>query len=142
MSKRTVSRNVGERRDLEVRAGNDLTPQMFFLKLSSGQTLNAANTELVCRIFAQESDTVPLVTPAFDVEELATSVGGDPRVLMTLPAAKVAELLALPLPPAQARLRAVGVRTFWWTCSFQDSAGALRSLFYGSLRILKGAARA
>ncbi len=134
--------SVGDKVDLKARAGNDMTPQMFFFKLTSGQTLNAAGTELICRIFNQETDRDPISSVVFDLEELSPSAAGDPRVLMTLPAAKVDALLALPLAASQRSLAAAPVRTFYWTATFEDSLGGKRPLYYGKLRIAKGAASA
>ena len=142
MAKATVSKNIGQKRDLEVRAGNDLTPQILFLALSSGQTLNAAGTEVLCRLFHADAIT-PILSPTFDVAELSPSVNGHPRVMVTLPWVKIEELLALAVPSSVRLPRAVtGVRTFFWSATLEDSLGGRRPLFYGKLRIMKGAASA
>jgi hypothetical protein len=138
-----VSGTIGTKRDLRVRLGTTLRPQVLTLRLASGQVIDPADTELVASIFLREADTTPLSTPTFDVEELAPTETGEPRYRITLSKEKISELVALPMPATPGGPRATtspGVRNFYWTCAFEDSGGARLSLYYGKLAIYLGAA--
>jgi hypothetical protein len=138
-----VSGTIGTKRDLRVRLGATLTPLFVTLQLGSGEPIAPDGTSLVACLYAREADTTPLADPVFDVTPMPPSDEGAARYLIELSREKVAELVALPAPPAIGKSTAsTGARVFWWACFFEDSGGARVPVYYGKLTIMLGAASA
>lgn len=131
-----TSGSIGSRRDMKVRVGATLRPQVLTLRLASGQILNAQGGGLVASLYRRETDVEPITDVKFDIQRLSAGVNGEPRFLLSLSKEKVLQLASL--APASPSLRTGGSRTVWWTCGFQDSTGAVTPIYYGQLLIFLG----
>jgi hypothetical protein len=140
------SGSIGTRRDLEVRLGDTLRPQLFVLSLASGDPLDPTGSQIYARIFRRENDLTPLVSPTFTVEVIPPLVTGEARFLLRLEKEKIDALAALPPlvggPTPQLRAIDAGRRVLYWAVSFQDAEGTRFPLYYGKLTIYLGAAPA
>jgi hypothetical protein len=143
MARTVVHGSIGRRQPLEVRAGHTLTPQIAVLTLASGQTLDAEGASLVLRIFQHESDLAELSVPggAFDVpERLADTADGSPRFLITQSKERLAAVLEAAGPEPLVSSRPRTTRNLYWTCSYQEAAGALFPMYFGAFTVWLGAA--
>ncbi len=140
-----TSGSIGTRRDLRVRVGDTLRPQLLALSLASGQVLDPDGADVVARIYRRETDLTPLVSPTFEIEPLSV-IDGMARWLLKLSKQSVAALAALPATadtasavPYLRPLSDPGQRVFYWACSFHDAGGQSFPLYYGRLTVYLGA---
>lgn len=137
--------SIGTRRDLEVRVGDTLRPQLLVIQLESGQTLDPDGASVVARIFRRENDVTPLSSPVFTVQALPPLATGEAQYLLRLEKEDVEALAAAPRdvgPAAHLRTSDAGRRMFFWSASFRDAGGTHFPLYYGRLTIYLGAAPA
>lgn len=135
-----ASSSIGVQRDLPVRNGNTLR-RFLVLQLKSGQLQGGT---VRADIFRTISDMNPLAppSPTFTVKRLMTSPATAPRFSLELTKEQVTELAALatdPSVPSGTSRQRTGMRTLYWTCSYEDDTGDRRTLYYGKLQILLGA---
>lgn len=145
MATPVTSGSIGTRRDLMVRLGDTLRPQVVTVRLKSG--VLAPGGRLLASLYRQESDMSPLASPAFEVERLESpAADGAPRYRLSLSKEDV-RLLATqaadaPTAPVTVTLpinRTRATRTVYWTCSYEDAALARYPIFFGRLVIYLGA---
>lgn len=133
------SSSIGVQRDLSVRLGNTLRPMMLTLRLKTGVLIGGT---VRAEVFLAEASTTPVSIPTFAITQMETLTTGEPRYRLSLDKDRVAQLAQLSVTSAgtaSSRL-STGVRTLWWTCSYEDDAGNRYPLYYGRLLIYLGAA--
>lgn len=135
-----TSASIGIQRDLTVRLGNTLRPQVLALSLTTG---TLAGGRVRASIFRSQADMTPLAAPnpTFDVTQLEPLPNGGPRWRIELDKERVKALaqLAAPTTVQSGSAKKPGVRTLYWTCSYETDDGTSYPIYYGKLNIYLGA---
>lgn len=134
---------IGTRRDLPVRLGMSLRPQILSVNLRSGSPIDSTGGKVVGAIYKSEADLLPIASPAaqFTATKLANAKW---RIELTrdavLALAALVPLIAVPMGGA---LRGSQfMRRAFYTWAYEDAAGQRDPLYYGTLTILSGASGA
>ncbi len=132
------SASIGLPYDLPVRLGNTLRSRVLVLNPKSGALQGGT---VVASLFKSIADKTPMSSPKLEVTALDPSPSGARRWLISLDKAKVKALADLPVDMAAGASgrRQAGIRTFYWTCSYETDDGASWPLYYGKLNIYLGA---
>lgn len=131
-----VSPSIGTQRDLTVRLGGTLRPQVLTLRLKSGQLVVGGVVR--ASLFQAAHDINPIASPTFAITALSPSTAGEPRYRIGLSRASVAALVPL-ATDAAARGAKIGMRTLYWSCAYEDAGGDVWPIYYGRLLIYLGA---
>ncbi len=141
----TPSSSIGMRKDLPVRLGNSLVPQLVKLGSMRG-LLDLDAGELVTALYLRETDETPIPDLNFTITRLQAPTANERwwRLdLGTVAVRTLAEKVKPRLSSTSIQDRnAPKTRTAYWTASFEDVAGGRWSVAYGKLTITLGAAGA
>ncbi len=141
----TPSSSIGTRKDLPVRIGNSLVPQILKLGSMRGSLDLDAGT-LVTGLYVRETDETPISDLNFTVTRLQAPTSNERWWRLDLSTSAVralAEKVKLRASGGSAADRsAAKTRVAYWTASFEAAAGARWSVAYGKLTITLGAAGA
>ena len=136
-----TSGSIGTRRDLKVRLGDTLRPQVLTLRIKAG-ILNPEGATVRADLYQSEADMKALSVPTWEVVALPPSTAGEPRYRLGLAKEKVAQLANLAKPrttTSAPAARGQAIRTVYWTCSWEDANGIRIPLYYGQIVIYLGA---
>ena len=131
---------IGIRRDLPVRLGMSLRPQILTVNLRSGNPIDSTGGSVVGAIYKGEADLLPIANPSaqFTATKLANAKW---RIELTRDAVlALAGLVPLIAVPMGTPLRGSQfMRRAFYTWAYQDALGQRDPLYYGALTILSGA---